>query len=124
MVTSNGQRGLGNEALAGSVTDFLGKPFDAVEVRARVRNLLRLRRALRDLEDRSGWLACEIAAATKEIGGREHELVTRLVRATEHRDSGVQKRGQVAVGGSGRLTVSPAGGVVLVPPSRAYSCSV
>lgn len=87
MVTSNGQRELRNEALAASVTDFLGKPFDAVEVRARVTNLLRLRRALRDLEDRSGWLAREVAAATKEIEAREHELVTRLVRATEHRDS-------------------------------------
>ena len=87
MVTSNGERKLRNEALAAGVTDFLGKPFDAVEVRARVTNLLRLRRALRDLEDRSGWLAREVAAATREIQAREQELVMRLVRATEHRDT-------------------------------------
>ena len=87
MVTSNGERKLRNEALAAGVTDFLGKPFDSVEVRARVTNLLRLRRALRDLEDRSGWLAREVAAATKEIEAREQELVMRLVRATEHRDT-------------------------------------
>jgi putative two-component system response regulator len=87
MVTSMAQRSLRNEALAAGVTDFLGKPFDAVEVKARVTNLLRLRRALRDLEDRSGWLAREVEAATREIEAREQELVTRLVRATEHRDS-------------------------------------
>jgi putative two-component system response regulator len=42
MVTSNDQRSVRRDALEAGATDFLAKPFDAVEVRARVANLLAL----------------------------------------------------------------------------------
>jgi putative two-component system response regulator len=87
MVTSADHRRVRREALAVGATDFIGKPFDAVEVRARVANLLVLHRALRSEEDRSGSLSREVAAAVSVIEAREREIVTRLARAAERRDT-------------------------------------
>jgi putative two-component system response regulator len=87
MVTSFDQRKYRREALEAGVTDFLGKPFDAVEVRARVTNLLALNRARQAEQDRAEWLTREVAAAVAAIEAREQEIVMRLVRAAEHRDT-------------------------------------
>src|SRR5689334_2129941 len=67
MVTSMDQRSLRREALEAGVTDFLGKPFDAIEIKARIANLLALNAARREQESRAGWLAREVAAATATI---------------------------------------------------------
>ena len=45
MMTSTDERRLRREALEAGATDFLAKPFDAVEVRTRVANLLGTRRS-------------------------------------------------------------------------------
>jgi putative two-component system response regulator len=45
MVTSANERAVRLEALDAGATDFLGKPIDPIEFKARVRNLLALRRA-------------------------------------------------------------------------------
>lgn len=87
MVTGNEQRNLKREALEAGATDFMNKPFDAVEVRARVTNLLALNRARVDLRDHAAWLAREVAAAVSVIKAREHEIVTTLAKAAEHRDN-------------------------------------
>lgn len=87
MVTSNDRRRVRHEALEAGATDFIGKPFDAVEVRARVTNLVALDRARRAETDRAAWLAREVAAAVAVIEEREAEIVQRLARAAEHRDS-------------------------------------
>lgn len=87
MVTSNDQRKLRCEALCAGVTDFLSKPFDAPEINARVTNLLALKRAQREQEDRAATLACEVAAAVSVIEAREREIVSRLARAAERRDT-------------------------------------
>jgi putative two-component system response regulator len=87
MVTSNEERRVRREALAAGATDFMMKPFDAIEVRARVSNLLALDRARRTEQERAAWLAREVAAAVSVIEAREREIVTRLVKAAEHRDS-------------------------------------
>ena len=87
MVTGNDQRSLKREALEAGATDFMNKPFDPVEVRARVVNLLALNQARLDQQDRAAWLAREVAAAVAVIKAREHEIVTTLAKATEHRDT-------------------------------------
>jgi putative two-component system response regulator len=87
MVTSNDERRIRREALEAGATDFLMKPFDALEVRARVNNLLALSRAHRAEQERAVSLAREVAAAVSVIEAREREIVTRLVKAAEHRDS-------------------------------------
>ena len=87
MVTSNEARALRREALEAGATDFLQKPFDAVEVRARITNLLALDRARRAEGDRAAWLAREVAAAVAVIEAREREIVMLLMKAAEHRDT-------------------------------------
>jgi putative two-component system response regulator len=83
MVTSHDQRSLRREALEAGATDFLTKPADAVEIRARVTNLLALSEAHRAQRDH----AAQLAAAVALVEEREREIVSTLMRAAEHRDS-------------------------------------
>lgn len=86
MVTSTDQRSLKRQALQLGATDFLSKPFDAVEVAARVQNLLALNSARRSEAERAAELAREVAKAVAIVERREQELVTLLMKAAEHRD--------------------------------------
>ena len=56
-----------NRALAMGAEDYLTKPFDAVEVVIRVRNLLELRLLYRAVEERNHELAAQVAAASDEL---------------------------------------------------------
>ncbi|MBY0297149.1 MAG: response regulator [Methylobacterium sp.] len=87
MVTSYDARALRREALEAGATDFLNKPCDPVEIRARVTNLLALSRAYREQQERAAWLAREVAAAVALVEAREREIITLLMRAAEHRDT-------------------------------------
>ncbi|KQP07407.1 transcriptional regulator [Methylobacterium sp. Leaf99] len=87
MVTSLDQRSLRREALEAGATDFLAKPFDPIEIRARVSNLLALNRARIDQRERAAWLDREVRAATALIAAREREIVLMLMKAAEHRDN-------------------------------------
>ena len=84
MLTSYDQRSLRREALEAGATDFLAKPADPVEIRARVSNLLALTAALRD---NAAQLAREVAAAVALVERREREIISTLMRAAENRDS-------------------------------------
>jgi putative two-component system response regulator len=88
MITSEADRDIRLKAFDAGVTDFLGKPFDPTELRARVRNLLALRQAQVELSDRAAWLAREVEAATRHLVEREEEIIWRLARALEYRDGG------------------------------------
>jgi len=87
MVTSHDQRSLRREALEAGATDFLAKPADPVEVRARVTNLLALSQAHRIMRDHAAQLAREVAAAVALVEEREREIVSTLMRAAENRDA-------------------------------------
>lgn len=86
MVTANRFDELRVEALERGATDFIEKPVRIAELKARVRNLLALRRSQCLLRDRAALLAEEVARATADIRDREMELVMRLCRAAEFRD--------------------------------------
>lgn len=86
MVTTSDDASVRYAALDAGATDFLRKPIDAIEVKSRLRNLLRLREAQRALSDRAAWLAQEVAKATRTLAEREEEIVFRLSRAAESRD--------------------------------------
>ncbi|MBL8572893.1 MAG: response regulator [Hyphomicrobiaceae bacterium] len=87
MVTTADQRAVRIKALEEGATDFITKPIDATEFKARMRNLLRLKDAARLLRGRADELAREVAKATKELADREEEIILRLSRAAEYRDS-------------------------------------
>jgi len=86
MVTADGHRETRIDAITAGATDFLNKPVDPVELKARVGNLLTLRQQQRDLADRADWLASEVAKATRSLVAQEEEVVWRLSRALTYRD--------------------------------------
>jgi len=86
MVTSVDDPQLRVTAIAAGATDFVHKPFDVTELQARVRNLLALRHAQRELADQAQWLAREVEIATRHLVAREEEIIWRLARAIEYRD--------------------------------------
>lgn len=86
MITSEMELAIRRAAIEAGATDFLNKPFDRIELQARVRNLLALRQAQLDLSDRARLLAGEVEAATRHIAQREEEVIWRLARAIEYRD--------------------------------------
>ena len=88
VATLEADRAARRAALAAGATDILDKPFEPDEVRARVATALALALARREQASRSLRLAREVAAAVALVEAREREIVTRLVRAAEHRDKG------------------------------------
>jgi putative two-component system response regulator len=86
MVTSDVDKNLRLSAIAAGANDFLVKPFDSIELQARVKNLLALRAAQLELADRARWLQREVETATRHVVEREEELIWRLARAIEYRD--------------------------------------
>lgn len=87
MVTSYEARSLRQKALEAGATDFLTKPAEPVEIRARVSNLLALARAHKVQRDHAAHLAREVAAAVALVEEREREIVSTLMRAAEDRDA-------------------------------------
>lgn len=86
MITSHEQAGIRYQALELGATDFLNKPIDHAECRARFRNLLQLQQQRLIIEDRAKWLAQKVSEATQAIRLREHETLLRLGKAGEYRD--------------------------------------
>lgn len=86
MVTGEDERSVRIDAIHAGATDFLTKPIEPVEFKARVKNLLDLRLAQRAVAERAKWLETEVAQATRRLHERERELVFHLARAIESRD--------------------------------------
>jgi two-component system response regulator RpfG len=74
------------EALEGGATDFLIKPLDEHETRARCANLLELRRHKIVLSDQARVLQYQVDKSIAEIHERELETLNKLAKAGEFRD--------------------------------------
>ncbi|MBV1776262.1 response regulator [Burkholderiaceae bacterium DAT-1] len=86
MITGNTDLQVRYEALDAGANDFLTKPLDAAEFRARVKNMLALSKSHHALRDRAAWLAVEVERATANIRSRELETIFLLSKAAEYRD--------------------------------------
>lgn len=86
MISGSDDSAIRYQALDMGVTDFLRKPIDVAEVKARLRNLLKLREAQASLRTRAEWLDREVSRATSALAAREEEVILRLSRAAEYRD--------------------------------------
>ncbi len=93
MITADHDKETRYKALENGANDFLTKPIDGQEFRARVRNMLALRASQKQLAeqaaalaDRNAWLKSKVDEATAGILAREQEMIIRLSRAAEFRD--------------------------------------
>lgn len=73
-------------ALESGATDFLTKPIDHTECRARCQNLLTMSRQRSIIKERANWLEREIHKTTEALHIREQETLMRLAKAGEFRD--------------------------------------
>ncbi|HTO64079.1 MAG TPA: HD domain-containing phosphohydrolase [Bradyrhizobium sp.] len=87
MITSIESDQVRMQALEAGATDFMAKRPQSLEMKVRLRNLVRLGSAVRKLNDRAADLAGEVAAATRKLQEREEELILRLALALEYRDN-------------------------------------
>ena len=85
-VTTNEERGARAAALEAGATDFLAKPIDPAEVKARIRTIVQLHAAQTKLGNQEVWLAAEVDKATSTIATREEEIILRLAQAAEFHD--------------------------------------
>ncbi|SFV38580.1 putative two-component system response regulator [Devosia crocina] len=86
MITADADRLTRLAAINAGATDFLAKPVDPIELRSRLTNLLALRSAQNQLEDRAVHLEAEVNRATAHLQQREEDMIYRLARAIEVRD--------------------------------------
>ncbi|MGE5319591.1 MAG: HD-GYP domain-containing protein [Hyphomicrobiaceae bacterium] len=86
IVTVVEDRQIRYQALENGATDFLTRPIDPQECRARCVNLLALRRSQKLVADRALWLEDQVLQATREVRTREHETLMKLAKAGEYRD--------------------------------------
>ena len=86
VITIDGHKNTRYKCLQAGASDFLTRPIDEVEAKARCLNLIKLRNQQLALRSRADQLEHEIAEATREIRAREKETIFRLARAGEYRD--------------------------------------
>jgi putative two-component system response regulator len=87
MITAEADRDVRLRALESGASDFLRKPVDAIELRVRVRNLLKLHESQKLLRDQARHLQEEVNKAVEKLRTQEREIILRLSRATESRDA-------------------------------------
>lgn len=86
MITGTDDKRILYDALNAGANDFLSKPIDQAECRARCRNLLTMRKLHQVVKGRAKWLEERVTVATGEISSRERETIMRLAKAGEYRD--------------------------------------
>ncbi|MEZ4521713.1 MAG: response regulator [Thermomicrobiales bacterium] len=96
-------------ALNGGATDFVTKPFDHIEVRLRVRNLLRTRALYRSFRDYSLHLEGLVRERTEQLEAAHIGILERLALAAEFRDDATGRHTQRV----GRLSMLVAGALGL-----------
>ena len=86
VITGDGSTDARHQALKRGAKDFVTKPFDAVELLLRVRNLLESRVLYQDLKKQNRTLLETVHGRTREIESTRVEMIERLALAAEYRD--------------------------------------
>lgn len=86
MVTADHEAQVRLRAIKAGAVEFLHKPIEPVEFKARLGNLVRLCEVQRKLADHADWLRSEVDKATRELREREEEIISRLTLAAGYKD--------------------------------------
>ena len=87
MITDDVSEAVRLAALEAGATDFLDRSMPGVELTVRLRNVIRLAKAVRRLAEQAAWLDGEVEAALRHMREREEEIIFRLALAVEYRDN-------------------------------------
>lgn len=86
VLTADATSGTRRKALGAGAHDFLTKPFDALEVLLRIRNLLHTRLLHVQLRQQNEELEQRVAERTRDLDHAREETLRRLALAAEFRD--------------------------------------
>ena len=87
IITANNNDQAKMRSLASGALDFLAKPFNGVEVLARIKNILNVRQLHNRINHQNKMLDQKIRERTQELSDTQLEVVQRLSRAAEYRDN-------------------------------------
>ncbi len=87
VITANNNDEVKIRSLASGAMDFLAKPFNGVEMIARIKNILNVRHLHKRVNDDNKVLDQKIRERTRELSDSRLEVVQRLSRAAECRDN-------------------------------------
>jgi len=74
-------------ALEAGAKDFLVKPYDSIEVILRIRNFLEVRMLHKQIREHNKLLEIRVRERTEELYQTQIDVIQRLSRAVEYRDS-------------------------------------
>ncbi len=86
MLTGNSDQDVKRQALTIGATDFLNKPFDFVELIARLQNAISLKEFQDEIRRQNALLEERIADRTRELEVSRKDIIIRLAKAAETRD--------------------------------------
>lgn len=87
VLTAQHDQGFRARALTGGARDYVTKPFDRIELLARVRNLLEAQLLQQFMFNQKDALEFMISERTREIQETRLQVIRRLGRAAEYRDN-------------------------------------
>jgi len=74
-------------ALSSGAKDFIDKPFDPIEVIMRIQNMIQVRLLHKHVHDQNKILEDKVKARTQDLYNTKLDVIERLARAIEYRDS-------------------------------------
>jgi len=87
VVTAYQDKETRKKALAWGAQDFLSKPFDSLEVKTRIRNMLRIRLLHNQTRSQNIILEEKVKLRTRQLEKTKLEIIHRLGQAAEYRDT-------------------------------------
>ncbi len=87
VLTAQSDRMTRIKSLEAGARDFIGKPFDLIEVKQRIANMLEIRLFHNQTRDQNRLLELKVKERTYELEETRREAILRLGRAAEYRDN-------------------------------------